>query len=279
MKKPLVQSLATRTFSLCMLVLAAPLQAQTPPRPLQQVDFSGFKSEGRFATNLELGATNEGTIPLTPSGGGVTGRPGDYAFDNRSATAMGSEGTGAVVNTAEPPSPFPTDMMSMTWSGWFRAVGQPLGNSARLIQRIGGTQGFMLFGGKPGRLAIQLNGHSSGTNTTVVSGDHYTRVDEWVFFAVTYDGSLLTDNVRFYVGSQTTPVRLVDTRTLALGPVRTNTGPTYFGNSESGSRPFKGLLDDVRIFGSEHTSAAALPPVQLEALRQEGVATKAAPAQ
>src|SRR6185295_18805700 len=96
----------------------------------------------------------------------------------------------------------------------------------------------------------------------------------WIFFTVTYDGTAAANNVRFYKGTRTNIVALLETRTLNQGRVLGNTQSITIGNANSdGSlmRPFDGWLDDMRVFGDKLNSSGALTLQQLEWLRNKDV--------
>jgi hypothetical protein len=93
-----------------------------------------------------------------------------------------------------------------------------------------------------------------------ITADPQAGSENWVYFAVTYDGSLQAGNVHFYFGSATQPAML------DFGPLDYNRGPIgqsgpltlgNFGSSigarnETGanSRVFRGLMDEIKIFNS-----------------------------
>ena len=198
---------------------------------------------------------------------GVSGLPGDRAFDNSISSGMGSKGSGgraatlADVDAAD-------DLFSLTLQGWFRADGAPIDNLARLITKQAGSTGFLLLG-TGGNLDLEIN--NVGTTST---GIHYADAGTWVFFAVTYDGAATNNNVRFYRGTRTNSIALLETRTLNQGRALGNTSTITIGNANSdGSlmRPFDGLLDDIRLFGDKANSSGALTLRQLEWLRNKDV--------
>ncbi len=82
--------------------------------------------------------------------------------------------------------------------------------------------------------------------------------ERWTFQAVTFDGT--TGTMSFYYAYEDSDGVIVDaTRTgMAAGPLRLLTSDIAFGNIYSGVRPFKGHLDNVRVFGSYEDGSGAL---------------------
>lgn len=197
---------------------------------------------------------------------GVSGRPGDRAFDNVISSGMGSDGTGGRATVADIDAA--DDLLSLTLQGWFRTDGVAIDNLARLITKQSGTSGFLLAG-TAGNLNLEIN--NVGTTSTSA---HYSDPGVWIFFAVTYDGTAASSNVRFYKSTPTNSVSLVETRTLNQGRVLGNSSMITIGNANSdGSlmRPFDGLLDNFRVFGNKTNSTGALTLQQLEWLRNQDV--------
>jgi hypothetical protein len=138
----------------------------------------------------------------------------------------------------------------------------------RLIAKQAGSTGFLLLG-TGGNLDLEID--NSGTTST---GTRYADIREWIFFAVTYDGTATSGNVRFYKGSRTNSVALLETRTLNQGRALANANQITIGNATSDgslNRPFDGWLDDVRIFGSKDNASGVLSLQQLEWLRNKDV--------
>ncbi len=197
---------------------------------------------------------------------GVSGRPGDRAFDNSVSSGMGSKGSGGRASVADLDAA--DDLASLTLQGWFRTDGAAIDNLARLITKQSGSTGFLLLG-TAGNLDLEIN--NVGTTSTSA---HYSDPGVWVFFAVTYDGTATNNNVRFYKATPTNSVALVETRTLNQGRALGNTSMITIGNANSdGSlmRPFDGLLDDIRVFGDKTNASGALTLQQLEWVRAQDV--------
>jgi hypothetical protein len=188
---------------------------------------------------------------------GVSGLPGDRAFDNTASTGMGIGGVGGAALL--PANSFGT-LSSFTFQCWFNASVTP-GNAARLLE----AGSFAVFAGETS--ILYCNGLNARASTTA-----YGEANQWIFFAVTYDSTQTENNVAFYYGTETTPVTQVGSyETLNGGPVADNQQVTV-GNYNAGNyRPFQGYLDDLRLFGSASDSSGVLSQSQLETIRQQDI--------
>lgn len=236
-----------------------------------------FRNAAGVATNL-----------YSIDGAGVSGLAGDRAFDNTASSRMGrgngSVNAGGIANQSDLNAI--DKLSSFTLQGWFKTVpGTTLGGFARLFDNhndsISPQGGFELYGGlnangpvDPGKLSLLVNG-SQVTTTT----EAYPEQNIWVFFAVSYDGTLTTNNVKFYKGTKTSQVILVNT--LTLNKSRVNDEPTGLGLGNRDrrpsiptqvlDRPFDGFLDNLRIFGTATGRGGVLSISELEALRLRDV--------
>lgn len=204
---------------------------------------------------------------------GVSGQPGDRAFDNTSATGMGGEHSMGS-RAQQSPTGALDSLTSFTLQGWFAFPGDGSFPGARLVEKRGSaTSQLSLFlgaGSRQGALTLALGTPSSDAVISTVSemSPLLGTRNTWTFFAVTYDGTLARDNVRFYAGSITAKVEQVGpARTLSAGALGSIPGPLVFGNNQRGNRPWQGLLDNFRVFGTTAGQEAALPLEELERLR------------
>jgi hypothetical protein len=98
----------------------------------------------------------------------------------------------------------------------------------------------------------------------------------WRFFAVTYDSTLGSGQVKWYFGTASSNAALSDTDDYAQGAVDPNIGPNctigHFNTATRAGatdRMFRGLIDDIRIYGSQTSSGeGALSLEQIETARQ-----------
>lgn len=223
-------------------------------------------STGGTTTSLSL-YNSAGTLTNLhgAAGSGVSGTAGDLAFDNAASTGMGSGGTGGRAQSGNISAI--NSLQSFTLTGWFKTGSTTaIGANAFLINNQSSTNdGFRLYSNSSGYLALNVNGAavtSSGAST-------YAATEAWVFFAVTYDGTLSSNNVKFYIGNTSTAVGLNVTRSLAQGTASTNSGGFALGNVLSSNiRPFDGYLDNISVYGSQTDGSGVLSLAQLESVRQ-----------
>lgn len=196
---------------------------------------------------------------------GVSGFAGDVALDLTGATGMGSLG-GAGNGVARLSSPsFLSNLTSFTLQGWFKPDGTIIGSNAYLLQTQNGTAQIKLNAEYNGKLSLTVDNIAAAT-ASVAS---YSTTSSWTFFAVTYDGTVAADNVTFYVGGVSTSVSQVGTvKSINAGAVNPfGAGNFSVGNSNGTDRPFDGLMDNFRIFGTTSGSSGVLSLSDLEALR------------
>ena len=172
---------------------------------------------------------------------GVSGALGDRAFDNRATASMGSSsgGRAAVVDRQ-----WFRGVEAFTLQGWFKTDGaQSIGNGASLIEQTDSNGGWSLRAATTGALTLTLN---SGSSTkTAVSNAVFGAQDAWTFFAVTFDARPSSNEVSFYVGSETGGVTLAGTKSINLS----NTSDSVRGDLLVGAG-FDGLLDNIRLFSA-----------------------------
>jgi hypothetical protein len=237
-----------------------------------------FDDTGTTSTNSGShgGSLTLRDAALTPTdlhgtaGSGVSGAVGDRAFNNTASTS-GSTGGGGLIGDIDG-STAGTWLTSFTAQGWFQTSAL-ITDTARLFDKnTGGTSSLAVrFAGVAGgnQLAVSVNGSGlfSAANAT------YASTNSWVFFAVTYDGSVTSNNVKFYVGTTSSGVTQVGaTGTLNNGGVANNGTAMVLGNTSSVAgttvnRPFDGLLDNMRLYGAASGASGVLTLAQLETLR------------
>ena len=138
--------------------------------------------------------------------------------------------------------------------------------------------GFDLVQVANGSLRIGINQWPDGANgggpqsmAGAIKADPQNSPANWVFFAVTYDPSLATGNLNYYFGSPTALASLGSAHNykggLDNGGVIESSGFLTLGNFSDvvgarnetgpggGSRVFRGLMDELRIYGAALTLA------------------------
>ncbi|GHB91150.1 LamG domain-containing protein [Cerasicoccus arenae] len=209
---------------------------------LNFTSFVNANSDERIATDL-YGAR----------GSGVSGKSDDLAYDNTNSPSLG-----CMAQARDASNPV-NDLKFFTLSGWFKSTGP--GSYSRIIE-IGKTALFFseMEGASTQRIefSTRINDMSSDPERVSTNLDHGIK-GEWVFFAVTYDGSSGEANI--YVGSETLRVESMAVAIFAKGKVVSGEGQRFsIGNSSyhDNQRPFEGYLDNIRVWGSSDDSSAAL---------------------
>lgn len=223
------------------------------------------------ARKLEVDLHSEG-------GGGVSGKPGDKALNLTSA-----EGMGAVVDGGEVKGPAAkgegvtealSSMVSYTIQGWFKTEGGPIRGVARLIDcsMAGNTSPLLAIWStvSPGTIYLSVANPDADSGAKPPSSKYgsFNQANQWVFFAVTYSQS--DGAIHFFSGGSDRDVARINSIT---APAKTSDLPCtpYIGNTRGFNRPFKGFIDNLRIFGSKTDDSGALSIEELEALRTKDI--------
>jgi hypothetical protein len=105
------------------------------------------------------------------------------------------------------------------------------------------------------------------TKATNAGTEAYAK---WRFFAVTYDSGVAKDHVKFYVAGQNEDPKLINTADYNRGPSGAKISPHFsVGNVPPMIRPmapersYRGILDEIRIYGSTLDGSGALPLEEL----------------
>jgi hypothetical protein len=267
----------TTACLLAFLLAAAPLVSAQEKILDFSFDGSDFEeTSGRGATGdltLKFLATDRTPTDLHSAGGeGVSGKPGDKALDLTSALTMGGQDSTRAGPVAISPRTTCLDgLTSFTFQGWFKGDDQAIQGLARLISyrpSTGGEEsGFGVYSSlSPGGLNFQGMG-ASESGGRFRSQSVFTQANEWYFFAITYAASTMT----FYEGTTADPVTVRGTVPgITLEPIPP-LGEISVGNMKFGMRPFKGWIDNIRVFGSQTDDSGALSLKQLDELREADV--------
>lgn len=272
MKNTSIERLQIKATLLGLALFFSGLGALSAADPLPLVRFD-YNDTGTAAANS---GTAGGTSTLYDSAGvatdlhgasgtGVSGLAGDRALDLSSASGMGmvpgpSQDAGFIsaVNGLE----------SFTITGWFKTDGtSTLSNAVRLLSFVTAGSGFSLWSANvDDTLSLQVNGVNSG----YAGGDGlFGAAGQWIFFAVSYDGSITDNNVNFYAATTATTPSLNNTFTLDQGTVNTNPGAVTLsiGNTEiGGNRGFDGWLDNIAIYGSKTDAGGVLSLTEIQTI-------------
>lgn len=253
-------------FGLAIVCLSG-ISLAAVPTPSLEVTFDEADSDQvRFVDER-----GQKVDPFSLEGEGVGGdTSSSRAFDNSTATGMGgtnkNPGLGGRVEIPAGSEIF-AGARSFTIQGWYYAAdGVVPGNYARLLAA---SRVAILFDKQNERgLNLAINGKS-----VLCPDGAYRMAGEWVFFAVTFSGADEKNNVRFYVGSRTEPVRLVGRAALPVTEVSRQGAEKalILGNMSSRERPFAGLLDNFRIWADDSDIDSALDQETLEQVRRTDI--------
>jgi hypothetical protein len=230
------------------------------------VDSSGNRLNGSFEQQ------GVGAAAALQTGSGVSGRPGDYAYDGTAAAGMGDLSIGANAGRIKySGAGFNSSYESITICGWFKTESAPVSNSVRLLVAVG-TENLFIFENVGAGLRFQIgSGYvDSGAGT-------YTNAGTWMFIAVTYDSTVPAgrDNLKFWIGDAN-GLALVKSAELTGAGAWDGLGATpdvSIGNRHGTlqgkhfNRPFDGYIDDFRIYGERSGSGGALTEQELDKVR------------
>jgi hypothetical protein len=118
-------------------------------------------------------------------------------------------------------------------------------------------------------------GGANGFNFAFLDTDIVDRGGEWLFLAVTYDGTAGADNTRFYLGDENNPVAQIGS-TVSIPSGQVNPAAARFGigftdAAAAADTALTGYQDDTRVYGSA-LDLATLEQVRLENLPDQGLA-------
>lgn len=155
-------------------------------------------------------------------------------------------------------------LSAFTITGWLNAKSSSVGSGGnRVVSWINnGGDGVDLVYQSNGSLRLGVDGWPDNSpafsNPGKVTTDINAPASNWVFFAVTYQSN---GQVQYYFGTNTVAATLDVTRAYAgPGVTGSNIGKFAIGafnsatrNAGTYDRMFRGLIDDIRVFGSALT--------------------------
>jgi len=237
----------------------------SPGRPLVELRFDEAKERaagntGTTRENARLTAQRPTWSSNTPPGGGAHSldfgnAAGNYAVDLPEETTRMLEG-----------------LKSFTITAWVNRTSDEEGAGGNRIVHMADTMGTRagidLVVTRDGRLKIGVNEWPDGTQATsepsLIPVGGKAGKDNWRFIAVAYDSTAPKDHVRIYVGTPTDDIRLHKAVSYDRGPVGKGVGALTVGHFNpsvrggNNDRMFRGLIDEVKLFGSRVDGAAAL---------------------
>jgi hypothetical protein len=263
----------SRFLGFVLLLSSISLAGEARSKPFIWFDFNQPNEEVRSSIGNKGQAAELDGIFLQRDGGptagrlaaGVSGAPGDFAFDNSDSVMSGPGGTVAVHNFRNALSRLhgSATVASYTVSLWFKAADGSIQGAARLMSLTGKANPIDLRNFvAPGRLASTINDE-------VVKMPNRAQLfessNEWTFVAVSVDLTKSENNVRFYGGSVGEGFTLLYSDSASEG--RLNLADVLrIGNYPGLDRAFKGYIDDFRLYLSPNDSSGALDAKELENL-------------
>ena len=137
-----------------------------------------------------------------------------------------------------------------------------------MADTLGSRAGIDLVVMRNGQLKIGVNQWPDGTQAAsepdLIPLDRNAGKDNWRFIAMTYDSTAAKEHVKLYIGTTTADARLHKAVSYYRGPVGKGTGVLTVGHfnpamrSNHSDRMFRGLMDEVRLFGSKIDGTGAL---------------------
>ena len=254
------------------MVMSAASVATAATTPVYEFQFndSGVTtantgSQGGSGTMLDQAGAAADLHSLDAAG--VSGKPGDLAFDNSGSSAMGKNGVGGRVSV---PSPAALDgVAAITLSGWFKTAGETPVSSAAYLLDLGvtgaGKAGINVTAGSSS-LRVTLFGDPTGaTDYLEVSNAAVNQTETWMFIAATYDSTVSgADNLKIYLGTADGALQLLAAKEVSVGALSISPAKDIAIGNVSGAsiRPFDGMIDNVRIHDTA-LSASELEEIRL----------------
>jgi len=153
-------------------------------------------------------------------------------------------------------------LTTMTITAWIRPDGLNPGGpsgSGRIVHKRMNVDGFDLYYyDTAGELEFVGEGGGGVTN-----GGGSFAGQQWIWVAVTYDGTQATNNVTFYTGDGTT-LSAGSMTSLDKGALLANRTSLRIGNNRVGTRTYSGLIDNVRIYNSVEDAASLTSIMQFD---------------
>lgn len=154
-----------------------------------------------------------------------------------------------------------SNLTSFTLSGWIKLSG----TGGRVMSTGGGAAegGFDLYLNSS-KLQLRVD----GTDATA-TGDTSLGTN-WVYFAVTYDGTLTGANVQYYIGDGTN-LTADGLTTINKAAVDNSSYALEIGNHPFLNRNMQGYLDNIRVYGGTSTNGIASVALLTEAMQYDDV--------
>jgi len=244
------------------------------PAPLLEIQFNEDATTGEIVAGpgttpgrFESAAQRLANF-FSDDAAGVSGKPGDRAFDN-SASANG--GAGGVARFETPPQA-PNKAVSLTFTAWIKhEVDIEAPSDAPRLFKWGteNNEGLDIMFFASSATVMFRDRFSSPLSSARLTPNPQELIGKWTFVAFVYSGSGSGGKkVRVFSGSPDAgifeiplpAVAFPDELTLPAGEV------IGVGNVPFGGRAFSGWIDNVRLFVSESDDSAALDEAAIESI-------------
>jgi hypothetical protein len=197
----------------------------------QDFRWRGVLAENKFAAYYRMDEGSGNTLvdaSFYENDGTVSGTPTwETGVDS---LALKSDGVSDYAITPDDNSLDITD--KITLSAWIKT-----GKSGRqvILEKENATTGYCFYLNDEGSFSVRFNGDNSKMVST--SSSYLSRLDKWVHFAATYDGSM----IRTYVNG------ISDDSLLTSFTIGINSELLTSGSLSDGTKKFMGSLDEVKI--------------------------------
>lgn len=166
-------------------------------------------------------------------------------------------------------------LTKFTITGWLNNMSNALDGSVILSWLYSGSGGVELRYRSDGSLQMGINQSSTASGTPRSSSGKVTTsstatAGNWVFFAVTFDSTLGSQQVTYYFGAPGSPATADLSLNYSSGAVGATVSNLTIGNfntslnssREAGANVYRGQIDDIRIYNS------VLTPTQIQGVQQ-----------
>lgn len=273
---------------------AGPSTGPLPPVLLVELLFKENMGQSTFNSGASGGLYPQASVSGSKwtATAALNGGPAAVEWDKSGNTGGVDLGGGAGVEQLK-------QLKSFTITGWVLcqdAKEGPAGREAGAGNRVlswlapGKTgDGVELVWRADGSLQLGLNQPADASSARSASNlvpvqdlkakdQNQASLDAWRFFAVTYDAGLASGHVKFYAGGWQSDVKFVSAHDCNRGAAGPRIAPTLaIGNvpallrSAAPERAFRGVIDEIRIYGTPSDGSGALGLPELLRIQNRNV--------
>jgi hypothetical protein len=251
-------------------------EAHDATRPIVELRFN----EGRGLVTANTGSSASAYASAALAGKQLAWTTNTPPGGAPSAVDFGAAPADRAVELTGDVLPALKGLKSFTLSGWINSRSAQAGSGGnRIVTAINhGGDGFDLVMTSDGRLQLGVNEWPDGSPARSSAGQIKSNAEapsaNWRFFAVTYDATRSPAEVKFYFGAPDRDATLDATVAYNRGPVGDDLGPLAVGHFNSRTRAghadrmFRGLIDEIRVHGSQLDGTGALTRQQIQAVQR-----------